>query len=395
MRIPKYRKHKASKQAVVTLSGKDHYLGPHGSKASRLLYDRLIAEWLAAGRIAQKEQEDVTIAAVCLAYVRWGKQHYRYNGKPTGTLETQKPVIKAFRQMYGDLPAYEFSPLKLEAFRLERSKNRKVSRGQHAMVDHEVTRRGVNREIATIKQVFKWAVSKEMVPHSVFAAISTVGGLKAGRTELKETDRILPVEESVITATLEHLPDVPAAMVRLQRFTGARPGEIIQMRPCDIDRNGAVWLYRPETHKNHHRGLDRVICIGPRAQAVLTPYLLRDSQDYCFSPAESERKRYAKLHDGRTTPLSCGNRPKARPRRVKSRTYTNDSYRRVVHRACDKAKVERWSPNRLRHSAATEIRKQFGLDHARTTLGHTTVDMTLEYAERDLQQAIEVARKLG
>ncbi len=48
--LPKYRRHKASGQAVVTLNGRDHYLGPHGTKASKAFYDRLIAEWLIQGR---------------------------------------------------------------------------------------------------------------------------------------------------------------------------------------------------------------------------------------------------------------------------------------------------------------------------------------------------------
>ena len=48
--VPKYRKHKRSGQAVVTICGIDHYLGPHGTKASKLEYDRLITEWFAAGR---------------------------------------------------------------------------------------------------------------------------------------------------------------------------------------------------------------------------------------------------------------------------------------------------------------------------------------------------------
>ena len=49
---PKYRKHKGSGQAIVTIGGRDHYLGPWKSKASRIEYDRLIGEWLAAGRPA-------------------------------------------------------------------------------------------------------------------------------------------------------------------------------------------------------------------------------------------------------------------------------------------------------------------------------------------------------
>jgi hypothetical protein len=37
--VPRYRKHKPSGQAVVTLSGQDFYLGPHGTKASHAAYD--------------------------------------------------------------------------------------------------------------------------------------------------------------------------------------------------------------------------------------------------------------------------------------------------------------------------------------------------------------------
>jgi hypothetical protein len=33
-------------QACVALNGKDHLIGPYGSKDSREAYDRLIAEWL-------------------------------------------------------------------------------------------------------------------------------------------------------------------------------------------------------------------------------------------------------------------------------------------------------------------------------------------------------------
>jgi len=43
-RIPKYRLHKATGLAVVTLNGADHYLGRHGTAESREQYDRLIAE---------------------------------------------------------------------------------------------------------------------------------------------------------------------------------------------------------------------------------------------------------------------------------------------------------------------------------------------------------------
>ena len=40
--VPKYRKHRASGQAIVEIGGKTHYLGPHGTKASKVEYDRLV-----------------------------------------------------------------------------------------------------------------------------------------------------------------------------------------------------------------------------------------------------------------------------------------------------------------------------------------------------------------
>lgn len=51
-RIPSYRLHRPSGQAVVTLNGRDCYLGRHGTPESRLEYDRLVCEWLAVGRAA-------------------------------------------------------------------------------------------------------------------------------------------------------------------------------------------------------------------------------------------------------------------------------------------------------------------------------------------------------
>ena len=48
-KLPKYRKHRSSGQAVVTIGGRDQYLGPFGTKASRAEYDRLVGEWQANG----------------------------------------------------------------------------------------------------------------------------------------------------------------------------------------------------------------------------------------------------------------------------------------------------------------------------------------------------------
>jgi integrase len=256
-----------------------------------------------------------------------------------------------------------------------------------------------------------------------------VKGLHKGRTEARESEPVLPVEENVIQATLHHLPPLVADMVRLQRLTGCRPEEVCLLRPCDIDTTGTVWAYRPESHKMMHHGRERVIFIGPRGQEILRPFLLRDKSTYCFCPSEGERKRREVAHERRLTPLAYGNRPgtnkSSKPKRTAGGRYDTASYRRAIYRACEVAfgmpenlrtepkneaaeqKAERlklasqwrdkhcWAPNRLRHSAATEIRKRFGLEAAQVTLGHAAADVTQVYAERDLEKAAHVMALVG
>ena len=59
------------------------------------------------------------------------------------------------------------------------------------------------------------------------------------------------------------------------------------------------------------------------------------------------------------------------------------------------ALLPHWHPNQLRHSKATEIRRQFGLEAAQVVLGHAKADVTQVYAERDSALAVEVMRRIG
>ncbi len=385
---PKYRKHRASGQAVVSIAGRDHYLGPWKSKTSIAEYDRLIAEWLANGRYQPARAPNaLTVSEVLVRYWRFAKGHYRgRDGKQTASLHGLRQALRPLRRLYGHTPSGEFGPLALKALR-------------QSMVKDGLCRGTVNKRVDAIKRVFRWAVEEELVSPSVHQALLAVRGLQKGRTTAPEPEAVRPVPEADVQATLPHLPAIVADMALLQHLTGCRPGEVVIVRPCDIDRTGEVWAYRPESHKAEHHGRERVIHIGPKAQLVLQPYLLREAETYCFSPAESEKARLDDQHGRRKTPLSCGNRPgsnrRRRPKRKAGDRYTRDSYRRAIHRACDTGNVDKWSPNRLRHSAATEIRKRYGLEAAQVTLGHATADVSQIYAERDLSLAMEIMRKIG
>ena len=71
-------------------------------------------------------------------------------------------------------------------------------------------------------------------------------------------------------------------------------------------------------------------------------------------------------------------------------------YRRAIARACKTASVPAWSPHRLRHNAATFLRREFGIEVAQTVLGHRLGSAITEvYAEVHVARAIEVTMQVG
>ena len=286
------------------------------------------------------------------------------------------------------------------------------------MIGTGICRNTINDRTKILKAVFKWGVAGEIIPPSVYHSLLAVPGLRLGRTEARENEPVQPVADEIVDATLPTLPAVLADMVRFQRATGCRPGEVCILRPCDVDRSEEVWAYHPSSHKTQHHGRGRTIYLGPRAQEILRPYLLRPDAAFCFSPKDSEKKRLAKRHADRKTPLSCGNRPgdnRVRyPKRSAGDRYDSATYRRAITRAVNKINREQkrnakkegipvdrveflpnWAPNQLRHTAGTAVRKAFGLESAQVILGHAKADVTQIYAERDAELAKEVARKIG
>ena len=297
---PRYRRHRPSGQAVVTLDGHDHYLGIYGSKISRLEYDRLVGQWIANGRrspTVAATVPDLTIVELTAAYMQHAATYYRdADGNPTSELSALKLPLGVLVRLYGRTPAAAFGPLAMEAVR-----NEMIAKGWG--------RASINAHVGRLRRMFKWAVARELLPVTVHQSLTTVAGLRAGRTAARETGAIKPVPEAAVEATLPFLSPTVAAMVRVQLLTGARPGEVCSMRTGDLDRSGDVWRYRPAKHKTQHHGHSREIQIGPKAQAVLIPFLRTDPTAFLFSPAEADAAHRAKRSAARRTPASCGNVP--------------------------------------------------------------------------------------
>src|SRR5262249_31463269 len=174
---------------------------------------------------------------------------------------------------------------------------------------HGLARRFVNKQIGRLKRAFAWAVEEDLVPASVHQALWRVKGLKKGKGQAREKARVKPVPLPLVDATLLHLPAVVADMVRVQQLSGCRPQDVVNLRALDIDMVGPVWEYRPHRYKTEHHTDDdsaereRIVFFGPRAQAVLKPYLTLNLSAYLFSPAASVQQRNADRREKRKTKL--------------------------------------------------------------------------------------------
>ena len=424
---PAYQLHKHSGQAKVRIDGRDYYLGPYGSQESRHKYDDLLTEWLL--------RQDVGRVTLCcddlaLMYLDHARTYYRKNGRETSEVARIRSALQHLVTAHGRTRARSFGPMALKRVR-------------QSMIEAGWCRKSVNDHVHRIRRVFKWAAENEYVPATVFSALCTVSGLRKGRTEAPDREPVQPVDDSVVDATCPYLPTPVAAMVRLQRLTGMRPGEVCSMRPCDVTRGlDGVWSYRPASHKTEHHGHDRRVFIGPKGQEVLRPFLDRPADAYCFSPVEAEAERNAKRRANRKSPMTPSQAARARNadrRRPWREHYTKDSFRRAVERACEVAFgmpaelrcVERtiqrlrktdpkvsvdvlhaermrlkeaaavwrdkhvWSPNQIRHTVGTVIRREAGVEAARCVLGHSNLDATEIYAEADLAKARDIIGRVG
>ena len=400
--------------------------GAYDSSESRTAFARLQLELETAPHRAAHTsgpKPGVSVNEVLLAFLNHAEQHHRrLDGTLTHEVDEYKLVSRYVRRLYGDTPAAAFGPVALKAMRQK-------------FVEVGWCRSLVNRRVGRVRRVFKWAASEELIPAAVPQALATVSGLQRGRSGVRESAPVEPVPDEVVEATLPFLNRQVRGLVEFQRLTGCRPGEACALRRCDLTTEGEVWVYRPPQHKTMWRGKRRLIAVGPRAQELIARYPTAEPTDFVFSPALAVAEYHAARTAARRTPrypshvANNDRRRAAVPKCLPARGYGVSAYGHAIDKACDRAfpppgelalrakesrarwwarltteqredvkmwqKAHTWHPNQLRHSFATRVRKEHGLEAAQVLLGHARADVTQVYAERNEQLAASIASQVG
>jgi integrase len=342
-RIPKYVHHKPSGQARVRINGKDRYLGKFGTPGSHELYDELISELV----IDVEPASCKTLTAVLAAWWPECKARYHKGKGKLGGAQNWRPIIRLLREKHGDERAEDLGPKKLRQTL------------ESAAEEQDWSLSYTKMQLTRVRTIYDWAVSEELIAVTAYQRLKSIK-LRHGR----KTEPIPPVPDDIVTQTLPHLKPIIADMVRLQRLTGMRPGELVIMRAADVDRSGDVWEYVPERHKTQHRGKSRVVYIGPKAREILAPWMLK-AGEYIFPSGRSPR-------------------------------YTTGTFQQAVYRTCRRHDITQWSPNQLRKAAATDVRSKLDVEHAASLLGHSSATVTGQhYAANDRHRGIEAAKLLG
>lgn len=376
---------------------------------------------------------DGRICSLITHYLVYANAYYGETGK-----EHAKYDVAQLLELYGDTFAQDFNSIDFKLV-------------IEAMIDANLARKTINDRISRIKRAFKWAAGEMMIPKSVYDNLLVVENLHRGRSinrvndpqkkiAPKETKKKKPVSLEVIKQTLPLLSPTLRAMVRLHRIQGTRSTELCIIRACDIDMTDEVWVYTPKNptgwdFKMQWQGKvdEKEICIGPRAQAILKPFILnRPADEFLFKPEESENWYRQQKSKKRTTPLKYGNKPGTNNKGIQKfrPCFTHGSYRKAIQAACDKAfppptplakrtdetnkqwgmrltveqkqdlnvwkKKHRWHPHQLRHAATTRIVEQFSQEDAQAFIGHSDKTMTQLYSHTaKLTKAKKVAKKVG
>jgi integrase len=409
--------HKASGQAAVKVRGRFYYCGKWNTQAAADEYARIIRDvWSKPPAeppegLTPSQLDKLTIRDLVFAYRKHCEQRYVKDGQPTSTIAGIAPAMRMLRESFGDQLAADFGPLKLQALRRAWIEDGSAAGGKG------LSRTTVNHYTAYVKRLFYWAAKNELVPASVAHGLQFVEHLAEGENQVREPDPISAVEDDLVDATLQHLSAIVADMVCFQRLTGARPGEVCKLYLADVKRYADqtaksrckaatlplsfgddvaaalrvkldVWEWRPRGHKMAHKKRSRVVMIGPRAQVILDGYLAKAGEGKCFPyTVAAYRRAIARAVVRAFMPEHLRTISRKLPPEERALLKRDAAAWRAAHV---------WSPNQLRHSAATAIEAHYGSDDAaRVVLGHKSKTTTEQYLAQDLAKARNIAREVG
>ena len=370
-KLPKVGRH-SSGQARVTVSGHVYYLGEYGSLDAQKAYVDLIERWEANGRRPLEPTKTVVQEQTLRdLFTAWQAQldaagRYRKAGRETSARQRIRHDVDEFLARFGDLSTARYAA---EYLLLHRD---------DLETREALTRTGINRKVATIREGLRWGYERGRIGRDAWLATRELRPLSravAGHRDHKHRKRAPSAQE--IEAVALAAGPVVGRMLRVHYLLGCRPGELVSLRWCDIDRTPVqgCWTYRvpDEIAKTAHHGKVTMYAIPPKAQALL-------AEIPCTSPS-------AKVFDDLVT--------RGPTKRANGTTAGTVAYRERLQRACRLAGIEPFGGHEVRHGAVTAACAKFGAFAAASFANHSKISTTETYMHQDEGNRYRVAAGLA
>lgn len=366
-KLPKICGPKANGQMYCKIDGEQCQLGSHRDiVAVRQRYNHLIADRFADRSDPRPPVDGLQIGELAVEYLTWARDRYKKGGKQTTTFSHLRFALTTYLlSLRAAERAVDFRPEHLFAIR------QRLLDEAHA---GRITGSTANKHLRAITGLFRFGAARGRVPASVFLGLNVVHPINSHDRVPMDRGAVPPAPEDHVQAVRETLSPAFQAQIDLMCWSACRPqearllrtSEVCQNDPClspevhdAMFRDGReILVYRPTHYKTQHLGAfdrsrrrPRIILLLDDAQAVIRPWLdATDQGRYCFGA------------DG------------AQP-------FSESMLKGRIRQACLRLGLPVWTPNRLRHLAATRIAGRYGAETARVVLGHTNLETTQIYID--------------
>ncbi len=375
--LPAYRLHKATNRAVVYIDRREIYLGVYNSRESRRRYSELVTKLKKGDPVgpvsaAQNAEAVVgpSVASLCLRFIAEKLPKYA-----DAEQHSFRGAIKIVGELFGETPVHEFGPIRLRLVRDE-------------MIKKGWSRVYINKQIKRVRHVFNWGVGWEIVPESTAAALGKVEPLAAGESIASESRPREAVSPARLAAVRVELCDRHRDVFDLLLLTGARPAEILSLTTGQIDRSDEVWRAELVSHKTAHKGKSRTLYFNATAQAILQRYLSANLGTQIF-PIRRD-------NFGQSVKKACERAFKMpKELRFPDKKLAPAKLDDIKRQAKAWRQEHVFTPHWLRHTVATRLANEMGVESAQRLLGHAGKAMTEHYSRAAERLAIEAAQRLG
>lgn len=96
-----------------------------------------------------------------MRYFEFAQKYDVKNGKPTSEVDGIRLALRDLRKLYGDTAIDDFGPSAIKVLR-------------NVMIERELARTTINKQIRRITRMFRWAVSEGLVKAETLVALQSL-----------------------------------------------------------------------------------------------------------------------------------------------------------------------------------------------------------------------------